>query len=95
LVRQPFPLPASLSFVMSSRAKRNPFGAVLLGSETLRRTIPDYFALPAGFLRNQPNSSEIARFAWLSSEKCSVSLRYDGAGDPYWEVTRIRHCGRA
>ena len=24
-----------------------------------------------------------------------LQFRYDGAGDPYWEVTRVRHCRRA
>jgi hypothetical protein len=186
---------------MSSRAKRNPFGAVLHGSETLRGTTADYFCPGCrtrtnriGFLgmghgeldleqplQRQPNhdhhqqlpgwaergggrrggcaaggpgrntraptfcetvlcdveasmssivvpvdspcfedpcayqhptygnlldsfrqasceSAQLVGARWVrlaSLGKCCVSLRYDGAGDPYWEVTRVRHCGRA
>jgi serine/threonine protein kinase len=38
------------------------------------------------------NSPELFR---RNSRQHRLQFRYDGAGDPYWEVTRVRHCGRA
>jgi hypothetical protein len=34
-------------------------------------------------------------FAGTANNIVSPLIRYDGAGDPYWEVPRVRHCGRA
>ena len=65
--------------------------APLSGDLELPLVIVPLFHL-AGRSESVSNSPECFRRNGLQHR---LQFRYDGAGDPYWELTRVRHCSRA
>jgi hypothetical protein len=67
---------------------------------TDKKTAADTPELQARHVRGRtiyaiPDRVVYGYFDMLTRYAVETGFRYDGAGDPYWEVTRVRHCRRA